>query len=147
MDDAATTTKAPGHLWLVGILALLFNAGGVIDYVMMRFEVPSYIAQLTDEMLAYYESFPLWMEIAWAVSVWSAFIGCVLLLMRNAKAVPAFMIASLAYLVAAFWTFGVANPPEGVMTTGTTIFSIVIGVQIVLLWYYSRAMTAKGVLR
>ena len=142
-----TTAKTPTHLWVVGILALLFNAMGAIDYLAMRFKMEAYIAQLTDEMLAYYDSFPVWMEIAWPLSVWSAVIGAVLLLMKNKMAITAFAVSTVAYLVAAVHTFGVNPPPEGVSTTGSTIFSVVIGVQLALLWYYARAMTAKGVLR
>lgn len=145
--DANSVTKTPTHLWVVGILALLFNAMGALDYVMMRLEVPAYMAQLTDDMLAYYETFPIWMEIAWPVSVWAAVIGALLLLLKKRLAVTAFAVSTIGYLIAAIWTFGVSNPPEGVMTTGSTIFSIVIGVQLALLWWYSRSMAAKGVLR
>lgn len=142
-----TATKTPTHLWVVGILALLFNAMGAVDYLAMRFKMEAYVAQLTDEMMAYYDSFPVWMEIAWPLSVWSAVIGAVLLLMKNKMAVTAFAISTIAYLVAAVHTFGVNPPPEGVSTPGSMIFSIVIGLQLALLWYYARNMTAKGVLR
>lgn len=142
-----TTNKTPTHLWVVGILALLFNAMGALDYVAMRFKMEAYVAQLTEEMLAYYDSFPIWMEIAWPLSVWSAVIGAVLLLMKNKMAVTAFAISTVAYLVAAVHTFGINPPPEGMSTPGSMIFSIVIGLQLALLWYYARNMTAKGVLR
>lgn len=142
-----TTAKTPTHLWVVGILGLLFNAGGASNYVMMKLEVASYRAQLTDEMIAYYDGYPLLMDIVWPLSVWSAVVGCLLLLMKKRHAVTAFMVATIAYVVASGWTFGVARPPETIMTTGSTIFSVVIGVQLALLWYYARAMTAKGVLR
>lgn len=143
----STAGKAPTHLWVIGILALLFNVMGAVDYVAMRYEMPAYMAQLTDEMIAYYDSFPLWMQIAWPVSVWAAVIGCVLLLMRKRHAVTAFAVSTIAYLVAAVHTFGVNPPPSGMNSAGTMIFSIVIGVQLALLWFYARNMTAKGILR
>ncbi|MBW0144249.1 hypothetical protein [Sphingomicrobium clamense] len=142
----APATKAPTHLWIIGILALLFNAMGALDYLMMRFKVDIYMAQLTEDMLAWYDSFPIWMEIAWPVSVWAAVIGCVLLLMRKSSAVTAFAVSTIAYLVAAVHSFGTNPPPAELATPGSMIFSIFIGVQLALLWYYARRMTAMGVL-
>ena len=113
---------------------------------MMRFKVEAYMAQLTDDMLAYYDSFPIWMEIAWPVSIWAAVIGCILLLMRKASAATAFAVSTIAYLVAAVHSFGVNPPPAEIATQGSMIFSIVIGLQLALLWYYARRMTANGVL-
>jgi len=35
-DINSVSVKAPVHLWIVGILALLWNLIGVVDYVMSR---------------------------------------------------------------------------------------------------------------
>ncbi|MBA3270972.1 MAG: hypothetical protein H0T71_10715, partial [Acidobacteria bacterium] len=38
------TIKTPWHLWLVGVLAALFNAIGAFDYVMSLAQGSSYMA-------------------------------------------------------------------------------------------------------
>ncbi len=136
----------PWHLWLVGLAALLFNAGGGYDYIMMQTGNAAYQAMLTPEMIAFYEGFPFWMEAAWGVSVWFAIGGAVLILLRRRIAAPTFLIAFIAYLVTGAYMYLVATPPPGVLTTGTHVFALLIGLQLVLLWLYSRNMARRGVL-
>lgn len=38
------TTKTPWHLWLVGVIAVLFNGIGAFDYVMSMAQGASYMA-------------------------------------------------------------------------------------------------------
>lgn len=144
MTDGA---KAPWHLWVVGVLALLFNAGGGYDYLMHQTENAAYREMLTPEMVSYYDNFPFWMEAAWGVSVWFAIGGALLLLLRRKIAAPLFLVSFAAYLVTGTYTYFLSTPPEGVISAGPNIFAFVIGLQIVLLWFYSRAMTRRGVLR
>lgn len=36
--------KAPWHLWLIGVIAVLFNAMGVFDFVMVMKQGAKYLA-------------------------------------------------------------------------------------------------------
>lgn len=65
----ATLAKAPVHLWIVGILALLWNAFGAFDYVMTQIQNAAYLAQFSDADRLYFDSFPAWAEAAWALCV------------------------------------------------------------------------------
>jgi hypothetical protein len=40
-----TTVRAPWHLWLVGIVAVLFNFIGVFDFVMATAQGAEYMAK------------------------------------------------------------------------------------------------------
>ena len=51
-----TAIKTPWHLWLVGVVAVLFNGIGVFDYVMSMTRGASYMASagMTPAQIAHY---------------------------------------------------------------------------------------------
>src|SRR5687767_16039535 len=97
----ATMLKTPWHLWVVGVIAVLFNAIGVFDYVMSMTQGASYMASagMTPAQIAHYQEMPAWMMAVWAIGVWGALIASVLLLLRNKLAVPVFAVSLAAFLV------------------------------------------------
>ena len=80
----SNNVKAPVHLWIVGILALLWNAVGAFDYLATKLRLDFYMSQFTPEQLDYFYGFPTWMVAAWAVAVWGALLGSLGLLVRKA---------------------------------------------------------------
>ena len=75
--------KTPFHLWIVGFLSLLWNAGGAFDYVMTRTNAAAYLAAQPPERLAMLAEAPFWFDITWAIGVWLSVIGSLLLLVRS----------------------------------------------------------------
>jgi len=63
------STRAPPHLWIVCILAVLWNAIGAFDYAATQMRLEFYMSQFTPEQLAYLHSFPAWAVAAWAIPV------------------------------------------------------------------------------
>ena len=76
-------SATPKHLWLVGIVSLLWNGVGAMNYVMTQFRVEAYMSSFTQEQLDYYYTFPAWAIAFWAVAVWFGVAGSVLLLLRK----------------------------------------------------------------
>lgn len=151
----ATTAegRTPVHLWIVGILATLWNAFGCYDYVMTKTRNMDYLANAmpgvsAEEMLAYMDSFPLYAQIGWALGVWGGLLGSVLLLMRSRWAVHAFAVSLLGIVLSIGWSlaFGPA-PPAGTDEGIFAIFPYVIIVSGAALLYYSWRQRDKGVLR
>src|SRR3546814_2869987 len=58
--------KTPVHLWAVGVLSLLWNAVGALDYMMTKLGNADYLSAFTPEQIAYFQGFPLWANIGWA---------------------------------------------------------------------------------
>lgn len=140
--------KAPIHLWIVGIVSLLWNAGGAYDYFMSKTQNAAYMEMLNAEQLAFLEGVPVWFSAAWAIGVWFSVIGSLLLLMRSRFAIGAFALSLLGLVVSSIYTYGLAEQrtfEAGGMAA--VIFSIIIPVVLVLLLLYARAMTRRGVLR
>ncbi len=141
--------RTPIHLWIVGILALFWNAGGAMDYVMTRFEAAGYMAAQPPERLAMLNDAPTWFGVTWAVGVWFSVIGSLLLLLRSRFAGPAFALSLLGLIGSSIYTYVIAEGGRMVAAAGAgaVAFTIAIPVVIVLLWVYARAMTRRGVLR
>ena len=140
-----TTAKTPIHLWIVGVLAVLWNAGGAFDYSATQLRLEFYMSQFTPEQLDYFYSFPVWMDAAWAIAVWSSLLGSLLLLFRKSLAVWLFAAALLGLAVSTLYNFVLANGLEA-MGQGAAIFTAVIWLIAIFLFFYSRAMAKKGVL-
>lgn len=139
--------QTPVHLWIIGILALLWNAFGCYDYLMTMTGDEAYLSQFTPEMIAYWESLPGWTAGFWAVGVWGGLVGAVLLLMRSRYAVWAFAASLIGAVVGLgyqmFMTDMPASMTEGAMAIMPWVIILVAAFQ---LWY-SWSMEKKGVLR
>ena len=143
-----TTTKAPWHLWLVGVFALLFNCIGVFDFVMSMTRGATYMASagMTPDQIAHYQGMPAWMTAVWAIGVWAAFLASILLLMRRRVAFAVFVLSLAAFLVSLLYTY-VLTDGGAVMGRAMAVTSAVIAILLLLFSWYSRAMAKRGVLR
>lgn len=143
---SASTVATPWHLWLVGVLALLWNGIGAFDYLMTQTRNASYMSQFTPEQLAYFYAFPSWVVSSWALSVWGAVLGSVLLLLRKRWAVTVFGVALATMVITTIYNFGLTSGAD-VMGTFGVIFSVVIFAIAVALFLYARHLASLGVLR
>ena len=144
--------RTPTHLWIVGILATLWNAFGCYDYVMTKTRNMDYLSSMpgvsAEEMLAYVDAFPIYSHIGWALGVWGGLLGSVLLLMRSRYAVHAFALSVLGIILSIGWSLTLGPPPPAGTDEGMfAIFPyIIIAIGVFLLWY-SWSMDKKGALR
>lgn len=146
MSDARM--KTPWHLWVVGVIALLFNAIGVFDFVMSMAQGSVYMAKagMTPEQIAHYQEMPAWMTLVWAIGIWGAFLGSILLLLRNRLAFPVFAVSLAAFLLSLVYTYVLTDDGD-VMGREMAMANVVITVLLLFFIYYSRLMTKRGVLR
>ena len=140
--------KAPWHIWLVGLIALLFNSVGVFDFVMSMLQGAKYQASagMTPDQIAHYQQMPSWMMVVWAVGVFGAFLASILLLLRRKQALPVFIVSLAAFLVSLLYTYVLTNG-GAVMGRQMAITSAVIAGLLVFFSWYSRNMAQRGVLR
>ena len=140
-----TSVKTPVHLWIIGIVALLWNAMGAFDYTATQLRLESYMAAFTPEQLAYFNGFPAWAKGFWAIAVWSSVLGSIALLMRKSWAVMLFGISIVGLVGTSIYNF-VLTDGLAQMGEGAGIFSVLIWVISIFLFFYARAMVAKKVL-
>ncbi len=138
-------TRTPRHLWIVGVVALLWNLMGAYDYLMTKTQNEAYMGQFTLEQLEFFYGFPVWLVAFWAIAVWGGVLGAVLLLMRKKHAVPVLVVSFLGMVVTAIHNYGFAGGAEIVGGVGLA-FSAVIFVVAFALIIYARGLVKKGVL-
>lgn len=140
--------KTPWHLWVVGVIAVLFNAIGAFDYVMNLVQGASYLASagMTPAQIAHYQEMPIWMRVVWAVGVWGAMLGSVLILLRKKLAFTVFAVSLAAFLVSLIYTYVLTSGGE-IMGGQMAITNVVITVLLLFFMWYSRLMTKRSVLR
>lgn len=136
----------PRHLWIVGIIAVLWNLMGALDYTMMETKNAWYLGNFSPEQVAFYQNYPAWMVAFWALAVWGGLLGSVLLLMRKKLAVNVFLVSFICMLVSMVSNLRLSGAAD--MITGSGIaFTIAIFLISLFLYLYSRAMTRGRVLR
>lgn len=144
----ADGTKTPWHLWLVGVVSLLWNGFGGYDFIMSTTQGETYwrASGMTQPMIDYYNAMPTWMYGPWIIGVWGAVIGSILLLLRNKLAVPAFALSLLG--AAGSLIYGLMNPMPGLppaMAVMAYMPWVILVIAALLLWY-ALTMRKKGVL-
>jgi len=138
--------QAPGLFWITAGLSLLWNAFGAYDYLMTNVRDAAYLAKFPPEMIHYIDAMPYWVMAAWAVGVWGAVAGSILLLLRSHLARIAFAASLLGLAASTFYQFG-AEVPEAMQTSGMNAMTLVIWIVAVLLLLYSLRWHREGLLR
>jgi hypothetical protein len=142
----ATSRKTPVHLWIVGALALVWNAMGAFDYLATKLELEFYMSQFTPEQLEYFYGFPAWAVAAWALGVWCAFAGSIGLLLRQAWSRWAFAVSLAGMAISSVYTLALSGG-AAIMGTAGIVMSVIIWVIGILLLVYAFRQTKNGVLR
>lgn len=136
--------RVPRHLWLVGIVALLWNAFGCLDFAMTVTRNPDWLAALPPQTIDWLDETPGWTTMAWALGVWGGLLGALLLLSRSRWAIMAFALSLLG--LAGTQAYQVLMPMPETGSAGIAMSVAIWIVALFLLWYAIR-MRARRVLR
>jgi hypothetical protein len=139
---------APWHLWVVGVVTLLWNAIGAADFVFSNLRSPFWFEamQYPPAGIAYLDAFPFWARLAWGMGTIGGFLGSLLLLFRSRLAVIAFALSLVGILLTTIYEAGAVMPPE-LEALQPAWFPILLWSVAVFLLIYSWSMRRKGVLR
>ncbi|WP_299534162.1 hypothetical protein [Ulvibacterium sp.] len=138
--------KPPLWFWIVGIIALLWNAMGVMAYLQQAFMIEETLMTLSEPERVVLEARPAWATAAFALAVWGGFLGCIALLLRKKWARPILLISLFGILVQMFHSFFIGKNLEvyGPGEISMPILIILIGVGLVI---FARISTKKLWLR
>ena len=140
------TPGRPWHLWLIGIVGVLWSSMGVLSFVLTQMKVEAVMSRFPPEQRAYFESFPWWAVASWAINVFGGVIGCLLLLLENRLAVQALLASAIGALVTnagGLFLLGGMKVMVETDALGLTLVPIAVAA---FLAYYAWAMSRKGVL-
>jgi hypothetical protein len=146
------SARTPTHLWIVGILSLLWNSFGCYDYTMTRMRNTDYIASAMPGVdpnvaLAWVDSMPLYAQIGWGLGVWLGLLASVLLLVRSRWAVWSYGISLVGAILSLGYQIALAPPLPGAEGPMYTVMPYVIIAVAAFLFWYAWTMEKKGVLR
>ena len=147
MSDTDHRSRAPWHLWVLGLIALVWNGLWAFDYVMTQTQGDAWLAKMEPNATqwAYFHAIPAWVDGAQAVNVWGGVLGALLLLLRRRWATWAFAASFLGWLAGAVYAFALSNGMEA-MGPWWPMQLVHGGVALFLVWY-ARGLSARGVLR
>jgi hypothetical protein len=148
MADPTQSAKTPRHIWVVGVVSLLWNSMGALDFTMTQLNSEAWLKGFTPEQLAYIHGFPLWSVIAWGVGTWGSFLGSVMLLLRKVLAFHLFAASLVGAVFTSLYSFVLSDGLKAMGGgPGMIIFNAIILLISVLLLIYARKMRQRGVLR
>jgi hypothetical protein len=145
---AESAAKTPWYLWVVGVVSLFWNAFGCYDYYMTHTGGDEYLRSfgMTEAQIAFYHAMPAWMTGAWAIGVWGALLGSILLLLRSKWAFHVFVISFAAFVLSVIYTYGFTNGVEANGMTAVIMHAVIAASCIFFIWY-ARFATKRGILR
>ena len=139
----APERKAPWHVWVVGIVALLWNGAGAYTIMMAQ---AGRLPSLSADEAAYYAAQPLWFVIVTDIALTAAIAAAVALLFRSRIAVWLFAISLVAIFISDVYDLA-AGSSRMLVNAGAIIVTIFIFVIAILELVYASAMKRRGVLR
>jgi len=146
MSTIVGETKTPWHLWVVGVVSLLWNFGGVYSYTMTELGKLDGMGFGPAE-LEYFYGFPSWAVATWALGVWGSFLGSAALLLRSKWSIWLFGISIVGLLGTTYYQRVASTLPESMQTTGQDLFAVAIWVITFALFFYASRMKRSGVLK
>ncbi len=134
--------KTPWHVWVVGSLALVWNASGAYTIMMAQ---AGRLPNVSADEAAYYAAQPFWFAIATDIALVAAVAAAVALLLRNRSAVWLFAISVLAIVVTNGYDLA-AGTSRVLVDRGALVVTAIIVILAVLQLLYALAMSKRAVL-
>lgn len=141
-----SNTKPPVWFWIIAVIALIWNAMGVMQYLGQAYSTESFKSQYTAEQLEVISNTPSWAIAAFAIAVFTGFLGSVLLLLKKKFAYTLFLLSLLGIIVQLYHNLFVVKsvdiygPAAGIMSGMILILGI-------LLLLFSKFSIKKGWLK
>lgn len=137
----------PWHFWAVAVVLVLWNAVATFDYLSSVVQGDAYYKSsgMTPAQVAYFSTLPMWVTVAWTVSVWGAVAGGVAFLLRRRLAgvlLGAAAAATAGYVLHTY-VLSEGRAAMGVMWPMPAIIAVVLA----CLAGYVAFLTRRGFMR
>ena len=139
-----STNKPNPIFWVIGIIALLWNAMGVDAYIQQAYNTERHQAMYPDpKQLEIVNNLPSWLTAIFAIAVFSGLLGCILMLFKKKMANLFFKLSLFAVSVQTIYNLFIN---EGKEMYGAFEYSMLISIPIaaIFLMIYSKKSTEKG---
>lgn len=141
--EGAAPAKTPWHLWVVGVLSLLWNASGAWVFVQAQ---TGAAMDMDAAEIAYYAEQPRWMVVLTDLAFAAAILAALALLLRSRWTVRLYALSLAAILISS--AFEIAMGTALLLNDqGWLMLSLVTTALAVLQWLYAVMVGKRGVLR
>lgn len=139
-----TESNKPNTMyWIIGVVALIWNAWGVFAYLGNVLMTDDVLAMLPAEQQEMFANQPSWYTAAFAISVWFGLLGSICLLIKKKWAYPMFLISLLGILGSTVYNMFMSGGAEIYGATAYIMPAVVLLVGIYLVMH-SKKSIAKG---
>lgn len=132
----------PLWFYLVAGVFLIWNIAGLMLYYQQMTMTPEMLAALGPVKSAFIEATPVWANSAYAIAVTVGVVAAVLLLLRKAWALPAFMVSLVAVLIQDFDSFVIRDVVAVWGNDAFIVPPLVIVIAVVEIWF-SRSVANR----
>lgn len=139
------SNKPANSFWLIGVLALIWNAFGAYFYLELKFMTDEMKSKIPLEQLSIIENTPTWATVAFAIAVWFGLMGCIFLLMRKKIAKVLFMISLVGIFTQMIYNIFISKSTEISENNSLVIPLTTISIGIFLIWHAKKS-TEDGIL-
>lgn len=136
-------SRPPKWFWIVSVGAVVWNGLGVAAFVSELLMTEEAYAVLSDAERSLYESRPMWVTVAFAVSVVGGLIGSTLLALRHSLATSILTVSAAAVVLQTIYTFVLSDTLD-VMGASSAILPTVVAIIAVSLVWISIAARKRG---
>lgn len=130
--------KPATSFWVIGVLALIWNALGVMAYLGQKLMTDEMKAMIPADQLEIIENTPAWATAAFAIAVWFGLLGCIVLLMRKKIAKLLFIISLVGVLVQLVYNLFLTNAMEVYGTQSLIQPLVTVSVGLFLIWHAKK---------
>lgn len=137
------TNKLPITFLVIGIVALIWNILGLLNFFSQTMISAETLAALPLEQQELLTSTPLWLKVVFGVATLSGVIASVGLLMKKAWSVPLFFLSLIAVLIQMTYSTFATNAVE-VQGSFAYVLATIVMLYALFLWYYAKKALSKG---
>lgn len=137
-----STTKPGTIFWIISSIALFWNIMGVVAYLGQAYMTDEALSLLAENEQAYYANVPVWITAAFAIAVFSGFLGSLALVLKKKLAKLLFLVSFVTVVVQVVYNLFIQ---EFVALTGSRVILplITIVIAVFLLWFANNAIEKR----
>ncbi|RKE95341.1 hypothetical protein [Ichthyenterobacterium magnum] len=131
-----STNKPPIWFWIISVIALIWNAMGVMAYLAQAFITDEMIAALPEEQQAeFLYEHPAWYTALFAIAVFAGVLGCLALLLRKKWAYILLVISAICATIQQVYLMVTIEGVDKIMPI------MIILIAIFLVWFAKNAIS------
>ncbi len=139
-----TSTNKPKLIyWIIAIIALVWNAMGVMAYLAQAYITEDAKALLTEVQRKLHDNQPIWVTAAFAIAVFGGLLGSLSLIIKKKWAIMFFLLSFIGIIVQMANTFFISNAME-TATVKEYFMPVMIIIFGLFLYMYSKKAKTNG---